>query len=259
MTVWNNPVAFPNNLMLLWRCLFAGMRTLMIAGFAIGSLLIAADESKQKVQVTHTEHMDFPSGGTLRLKQSSGVLTVEGWDKPEVEITTIKSTKTEYAAGEQEKAMHELEKVRVAATRQGSELVITTNFPRGQVFPPYPREQAGGVDLEYRIKAPADTRLIAAHRAGDVNVDSLTSDVDVTVLHGQITLHLPDEDIYGILAKTDLGAVNSDFRGPEKRRWWFVGHQISNSDSPATRKLNLKVGYGDIVILKTRVPAEPPR
>lgn len=257
MIVWNNRVACPNNLILLWTCLSAGMRTLTIAGFAIASLLFAADEPRQKVQVTHTEHMDFPSGGTLRLKQSSGVLTVEGWNQPEVEMTTTKSTKTEYAPGEREKAMRELDKVRVAATRQGSELVITTDFPRGRVFPPYPREQAPGVDLEYRIKVPIDTRLIAAHRAGDVNVETLTGDIDVTVLDGQITLHLPDEDIYGIRAKTDLGEVDSDFRGPQTRRWWMLGHQISNSDIKATHQLNLGVRFGNIVILKTRIPSEP--
>lgn len=233
------------------------MRTVTIAVLGMSSLLLAADEVRQKVEVTHTERMNFPSGGTLRLKASTGVLTVEGWGRPDVEITTIKSTKTEYAAGERERAMRELEKVSIAATQHGNELLITTEFPQFRLFPPFPREEAAGVDLEYRIKAPADTKLIVAHRYGNVNVDALTSDIDATVLNGQITLHLQDEDYNAIMAKTDLGAVNSDFRGPEKRRWWLLGHQISNSDSPAGRKLDLRVGFGDIVILKTRIPSDP--
>lgn len=233
------------------------MRALMIVGFGISCLLLAADEPKQRVQVTHTEQMNLPSGGTLRLKDSSGVLTVEGWDRPDVEITTIKSTRNEYAAGERERAMSKLEKVKVAAAQQGNELVITTDFPRFRVYPPFPREEPTGVDMEYLIKAPVNTKLIVAHRYGNVNVEALTGDIDATVLNGQITLHLQDEDYNAIMAKTDLGAVNSDFRGPEKRRWWLLGHQISNSDSPAGRKLDLRVGFGDIVILKTRIPSDP--
>lgn len=235
----------------------ARMQRLTILGFGVSVALLAAEAPKQTVEVTHTEQMTFPSGGTLRFQGSSGFLTIEGWDKSEVEIMTTKSTKSEYSAKEREKAMRELEKVRISATQQGNELLITTDFPRRRIFPVNPREEPAGVDLEYRIKAPANAKLIVAHRYGNVNVDALTGDIDVTALNGQITLHLPDEDYYAIMAKSDLGAVNSDFRGPEKRRWWLLGHEIVNTDSPATRKLNLAVGFGDIVILRTRVPNEP--
>jgi hypothetical protein len=51
--------------------------------------------------------------------------------------------------------------------------------------------------------------------------------------------------------------VKSDFPGQEKRRRWIIGHRIVNEDSVATHKLNLKVGFGDIIILKTRVPKAP--
>ncbi len=54
--------------------------------------------------MSKTERMDFPAGGTLRFTNSVGVLTVEAWDRPVVEITTIKSTRGEYDASEREKA-----------------------------------------------------------------------------------------------------------------------------------------------------------
>ena len=100
-----------------------------------GCLLFAAEQPKEKVQVSKTERIDFPAGGTLRFTNSIGVLTVEAWDRPDVEITTIKSTKEEYDASEREKATHELEKVNVVAERHGDELVITTTFPRYRTFP----------------------------------------------------------------------------------------------------------------------------
>jgi hypothetical protein len=114
------------------------MQILTVLGFGTTCLLFAGDEPKQKVQVSNTERMDFPSGGTLRLTNSVGVLTVEAWDRPGVEITTIKSTRATYATTEREKATHELDKVRVVAEGRGNELVIATDFPRQGTFPPYP-------------------------------------------------------------------------------------------------------------------------
>ena len=224
------------------------VRILAAIGFGAGCLLLAADGPKQKVQVSKTERTDFPSGGTLRLTRSIGVLTVEAWDRPDVEITTIKSTKAEYEAREREKATHELERVRVTAARHGDELVISTDSPR---------YRPSSVDLECRIKAPRTARIVAAHGVGDVNIDGLTSDIQVTLRQGEIMLHLPEEGQYNIHAKSQFGNVNSDFPGPEKRRWWLFGHQSVSENAQAAHKLNLRVAFGDIVILKTRVPKPP--
>jgi hypothetical protein len=234
------------------------IRILVVIGFGTTCLLPAADEAMQKVQVSNTQRIDFPSGGTLRLTNSIGVLTVEAWDRPDVEITTIKSTKLAYDARGREKATHELERVRVAAERRGDELVITTDYPRYRTFPPpYPLAGKANFDLEYRIKAPSTARLIANHDVGEVNIDSLVGDIHVTLLQGEIMLHLPEESQYKIDAKSDFGNVNCDFPGQEKRRRWIVGHRMAHENSPAAHTLNLRVGFGDIVILKMRVPKPP--
>jgi putative adhesin len=232
------------------------MMTRLLAVIAFGTtfLLLAADQPKQKVEVSKTEHMDFPAGGTIRLTNSIGVVTAEAWDQPGVEITTIKSTQGEYAASERERATHQLDKVRIAAERRGEELVITTTFPRYRIFPlTYPLAGDANLNVEYRIKAPSTARLIVKHDVGEVNVDGLTGDMNLTVLQGQIMLHLPEKGPYDIHAKSDSGNVNSDFPGQKKRTWW-LSQSAANEDSPAAHKLNLKVVFGDIVILKTRVP-----
>jgi hypothetical protein len=243
------------------------MRILAVTGFGATALLFAADQPKQdqvkldqpkqKVQVSKTERLDFPAGGTLRLTNSVGTLTVEAWDRPDVEITTIKSTLDEYPASERDKATHQLDKVSFATERQGNELAITTKFPRYGVFPlSYPLAGAPKLDVEYRIKVTSSARLIVNHDLGDVSVDGLLSDIDVTVRQGQIMLHLPEDGQYDIHAKSDCGNVNSDFPGQEKRKWW-LSQTAASEDSPGAHKLNLKIVFGDIVILKTRVPKPP--
>jgi hypothetical protein len=232
------------------------LRILAVIGFGTSCVLLAADESKQKVQVSKTERMDFPSSGTIRLKNSIGALTVEGWDQPVIEITTIKSTKDEYASVEREKASHDLDRVQITAKRQGDELVMTTDFPRHRGFPPsLPFAGATHFDLDYHIKVPRDARLIVDHDVGDVYFDDMTGDIHATALQGVITLHLP-EGRYAIDAKSDIGSVTSDFPGNTKRRFWLIGHQFVQA-SQAPHKLYLREGFGDILILKIRKPPTP--
>ena len=232
-----------------------------VIGFGTACLLLATsetkqDDAKQKVEISNTERMDFPVGGKLRLTNSIGVLTVEAWDRPDMEITTIKSTKVEYDAREREKKTQELEGVHVKAERRGNEVVVATDFPRYRHFPPPIRPIGINFDLEYHIKVPANAGIVVNHDLGDVNIDGLTGDIQVTLLQGTITLHLPENEKYAIDAKVDFGHVNSDFGGAQKRRHWII-HWLVNQDSAAAHNLNLKVGFGDIVILRTRVPQRP--
>jgi hypothetical protein len=230
------------------------MRISAVIGFGVAGLLLAADQPRQKVQVSKTEHMDLPSGGTIRFENSLGTLTVEAWDQPGVEITTIKSTKDEYAASDHDKAAHQLDKVSIAIERRGDELVITTAFPRYRVFPiSYPLSGDANLGVEYRVKAPNTARLVVHHTAGEVNIDGLLGDMQATLTQGQILLHLPEDRQYDIHAKSDNGNVNSDFPGEKKRTWW-LSQSAANDDAQSGPKLNLKVVFGDIMILKTRLP-----
>jgi len=225
--------------------------------FGMSCLLLADDEPKQKVLVTHTERADFPSGGWLRLKNSAGEVTVEGWDSPGVELTTIKSTKDAYPSRDRDKASRELDKVRVSMERQGSDLVITTEFPRRRGALPFsPWRPATAFDLEYHIKAPMNAKLSAAHGTGEVHVADLASDVHVTVRNGAITLQLPPEGQYDIDAKSDFGDVTSDFPGHAKRSQWLLGHRFVQG-APAAHHLYLRVGFGDITIMKIQKPPAP--
>jgi hypothetical protein len=222
---------------------------LVAIGLGTGCLLLAADQPKQgapgirepnlgepkpAVEVSKTDRFDFPANGTLHFINSVGVLTVEAWDRFDVEITTIKSTKGDVDAGGIEKA--------------------TTKFPGHRPFGIfYPLSGNTGFNLEYRIKAPASARIVARHTLGQVNIDGLAGDIQVHLSQGEILLHLPEEQKYEIHAQSSFGSVDSDFSESEKRTGWLLGHR-SVDDSAAPHKLNLKVRFGDIVILKINVP-----
>jgi hypothetical protein len=42
-----------------------------------------------------------------------------------------------------------------------------------------------------------------------------------------------------------------------RRARWLVGHQFMGHPEGRAQKLGLRAGYGDIIILKERVPKEP--
>jgi hypothetical protein len=223
---------------------------LLVFGVAFSCLLPADKDVRQKVQVTTTERMDFALDGTLRLQNSIGELTVEGWERPQVEVTVTKSTQEAYDQRERENATKELDRVSVKTERRGDELIIVTAI-RHRSFPPtLPWRRATHIDLEYHIKAPSNTRLIVNHNTGEVHVDNLSGDIDAKVLGGAITLSLPPEGQYDIDAKSNFGDITSDFSGLKQRRPWKVGHQFVQDTPAAPHKLHLRIGFGDIVILK---------
>jgi hypothetical protein len=232
---------------------------LAVLTLCVACLLLGDDDARQKVQVSKTEKMDFPANGTLRLQNSTGDLTIEGWDQPGVEITTTKSSKEEYLARDRDKAAKELDRVKVSAKRNGAELVITTEYPHHRAFPYVtPLQTVTNFDLEYVIKVPRNAKLIVKHDDGEVHVDDVTGNIQATARQGLIALRLESDMPPAIDAKSYIGTVNSDFAGTETLQPLHFGHKFVDDAKSAPQTLHLRIGYGDIVILKAHEPKAPP-
>ena len=224
------------------------MRTFLLI-IGVGCLLAANDEAPRKIRVTKTEHADLPAGGTVRFKHSTGELTIEGWDQPGVEITTLESTKTAYpsSGAQHDRAAQMLAAVKVSEAREGNDLVIATEFPRYARFLPRPSVGARDFDLEYVVKVPRDAKLVVDHDAGEIHFDDVIGDIHATMNQGEMTLRLPSSVRYTIDAKCGIGAVTSDFPGTTKLE--HLGHSFTQ-DAQAPHSLYLRSGFGDIIILR---------
>src|SRR5580700_2777066 len=84
----------------------------------IAAPLIAGGGNKQLIEITNTQSVPFQPGGAIHVDHSYGQLWIEGWDKPEVEITTIKSPDDLYAAKDQAEAAKHVENVKVTVNRK---------------------------------------------------------------------------------------------------------------------------------------------
>ena len=233
------------------------MRTL--AGLSLCCLLHATGHPEhtgaaQKVQVTKTETSDFPAGGTLHLKNSVGELTIEGWDQPGMEITTITSSKVAVEGLEKDKAIKLLDNVKITTERKGDEVIVSTEFPThrkiARLF-----EGRTDFDLEYVIKVPRAAKLTVEHTMGEVHIDDIAGEIHVTDDMGLIGVRVPDGE-YSIDAMTKIGAVNSDFPGTEQSRKW-IGQTFLGDAKTSPQKLFLRVRYGDIIIMRMHQPTPP--
>ena len=226
-----------------------GLSVLVSAGPLVAAERVESG-TRQSFEETSTEHLKFGPGGTIRVNDSYGHLTVEGWDEPEVWITLIKSTKGFYEPSRKREASQRFEMIHVSAERRSAtELAIaTTRASRhGTWAPPLPNTTDLGVILEYRILVPRNSQLFVNHDYGYVWVSDVTGDLEVNSHTGDMIVMLPDPGPYAIDARTRLGSVSSDFAGKTLSRF-LVGTRFAYASEVSSQRIRLRMGRGSITI-----------
>jgi hypothetical protein len=211
--------------------------------------MFGQNASLQKVQASNTQNAKFPAGGTLRVARFIGELTVEGWDKPDAEITITKTTREFYNTPDRAKGTRELDGVQVSARPHETELIVSTDYHRRRkVLPLIASNGAAGVDLHCLIRVPQTAKVVIERGSGNVFVRNFTGSIQAGVRQGEITLGLPEQGQYSIDARSQFGNVVSDFAGQTKGAGFFVGHRFSGNGASTAQQVNLRVQYGDILV-----------
>jgi len=235
----------------IWFCL-----VLTIVFFSLNAQ--AQSPAKERAKVTTTERVEFGMRGLIQVIDSFGEVRIEGWDKPEVELTVNKSTQKHYLPKDLAKGMKELERVKVAMERVGesSMLVINTTYPSRTPM----RMMRGKTNLrlEYTIRIPRTSRLMVKHDIGEVVIANVDGDIEATNRIGELRLDLPEANQYAVDARVKIGDVSSEF-GPETQRQKLLGAKLAGDPATSTRRLYLRVGIGEIQVtkLKTNPVAKP--
>ncbi|HEY3840969.1 MAG TPA: hypothetical protein VGL72_30570 [Bryobacteraceae bacterium] len=237
------------------------MKWLLIAAACSPAAVAAEPETTpphDQVTITKTDRIDFAPGGTIRVGvpkgSSHGDLNIIAWDKPEVEITVIKSTKRLYTPQELDQARKHLDLIGVKMdSKSPTELAITTSLPPRTLR----RLNRGTSDLllEYQIHVPKNVNLAVHHGTGTVLIAGVTGDIDARVSKGDIMVLVPSADGYSIDARSKLGGVESDFGGPS-RTHHFAAHQLGFAPASLKHKLYLRVGIGSINIKEDKADAK---
>jgi hypothetical protein len=214
---------------------------------------------KEPPQKTTTERVNFAPGGTIHIDGSYGDLKVDGWDRPEVEVTVIKSLSYGYKAKQPDQGAADLDRVRIVTEHKSPpELTISTELPtrRHAWIPPFGRHTTGGVGVEYEIHVPRDSRLAIHHGTGTVSVNDISGDIDARVGRGDILLWLPPGS-YSLDARTKFGIVSSDLEG-SARNHHLIGESFTRANPPPSHRLHLRMGFGGITLKEILPESQAP-
>jgi hypothetical protein len=228
------------------------MRKPLMIAIVLALPLLADDRANEALSSTHTERFSLPAAGAIRLENSFGEVDIDGWDRPEVELTVIRSTERLHGTENRAEAQRRLDTAQVSSKQDGNDVVISTAYPPRNAFW-HPLSRRSDIEISYRIKAPRASKLIIDHNSGGVNVFDISGDIHATVINGQITLTLASGGQYAIDAHCALGDVYSDFEGRDQRRR-LVGEEFSRQSTAPATNLYLRVRVGDIVIQKLHGP-----
>lgn len=229
---------------------------LVAIAVGIAAPLLAESGNKKLVPVTSTQQVPFQAGGTIHISQSYGQLWVEGWDRPDVELTVVKTPDELYAVKDQATASKRVENVKVTAERKSdSELDISTTVSHFRRWT-HPFGPMGRVTMEYRIRVPRDSKLVIHHEDGQVIVSNITADIEATGRRGDIVLLLPETEKYSIDAKSKFGTLSCDFDGDF--RHGLFGNRYALT-APAGHRVVVRMGAGGIEIKGSPAQAQSNR
>lgn len=214
---------------------------------------------KPPPEKTTTERVDFAPSGMIRINGSYGDLNVDGWDRPEVEVTVIKTLPYGQKPKQADQGTADLDRIRIVTEHKSSpELTISTELPARHPAwtPPFTRHTTGGVMVEYEIHVPRDSRLAIHHGTGSVSVSGVTGDIQARAGRGDILLWLPPGS-YSLDARTKFGVVSSDLDGAAHNKY-LIGESFTQTNPPPSRRLYLRMGFGGITLKKILPESQAP-
>lgn len=227
------------------------MRKSLVIAIVLALPLQGDDVSKERLSDTHTERFNPPTAGAIRIENSFGEVDIDGWERPEVEVTVVRSIEPLFDAKDRAEALRSLESAQIRAKQDGNDIAISTVYlPRSGTHLFSWRSEIG---ISYRIRVPRASKVIIDHNSGGVNVSDISGDIHATVINGQITIGLAAGGQYAIDSQCRIGDVYSDFEGHYQRKH-LLGKEFSRESTGSSTNVYLRVHFGDIVIRKLRSP-----
>jgi hypothetical protein len=183
---------------------------------------------------------------------------VDGWDRPEIEVTVNKSLPYGYKPKQADQTKAHFDRVQIVTDRKTpAEATISTELPmRHPWMPPFTQHTAGGVMVQYEIHVPRNSHLEIHHGTGMVSVSGIAGDIDANVRRGDFLLWLLP-GAYSLDARTTFGIVSSDIEGSARNKY-LIGESFTKANPPPARRLHLRMGFGGITLKEILPESYPP-
>lgn len=220
---------------------------LVLPGCVVGSA------SAHNVE-THVHRTLAASGITsLRIENVAGSISVQGWNKPTVDVQAI-----EYGSSQDA-----LDRTRVTIARTGTEISVETRYDRGgSVF------GNSGAEVDYAIRAPSSLALQIANVSGPTSIRAMDATIDATEVSGRldadvgpvsgsrsvrlsavsgaIVLRMARASNARVRAKALSGSVSVFF--PADVRRGFVGNSTTGTVGTGSASVTISTVSGSITV-----------
>jgi DUF4097 and DUF4098 domain-containing protein YvlB len=161
---------------------------------ALAVLALAWTSSAQAAEtVKETFQKTYPlqAGGELRVENANGGITVEAWDRNEVQVEAIKQVRAESA----EKAREAMKALRIEVKPSAGALQILTKYPKneGDGFFDWLSGNSVNMGVTYKIKAPRELVSNLQSTNGGVRLVGTRGRADLSTTNGGVSV----EDVEG--------------------------------------------------------------
>lgn len=246
------------------RAGFLGTMAALVLALVASSLPASASDFKEEF------HKSYPltADGRVSLKNINGAVTIQAWDKNEVQVDAVKT------ADEQSK----LAEAKIEVTAGSSSIDIRTHYPE--------RTNHNPANVEYTLHVPRKARLDkidlvngrikiegvdgfiraasvngsveATQVAGEISLSSVNGrvyaelqapkrSVNLETVNGGLEVRLPSDAAAEINASTVHGGISNEFNIPVNRERW-VGSEMRARLGDGGANIKLSAVNGGIQI-----------
>jgi hypothetical protein len=196
--------------------------TLACKVILLGLLLVPlCAASDWQYEETHTDAREFVSGGYMHVRFSVGDLHIRRGDSTNIRLQyTVKSRRES-----------NVKDARVDFNVSGNDATVEFHAP-----------SSGNTQFDVELEVPANTHLDVHQKVGDLTVESIEGDKDLSLGVGDIRISSEYSRYRLVKASTGIGDVNSDGYG-ETHGW--LGKTLKYQGD-GKYELRAHVGVGDI-------------
>ncbi len=154
------------------------LTVLAVAVFFLGlNPLEASAQSKVKYEEKFEKTESLARDGKVEIRNVSGDVEVKTWDRNEVKIDALKTSK----ASSMDKAKENASKVKIEVTRENGVLKVETKYPK-------PSIKNLSVSVYYKVTIPAQAAIKAKSVSGDVTLEKIGAKAAAVSTSGNVTV-----------------------------------------------------------------------
>ncbi len=197
------------------------MQKIVLLGLFLVPLCSASSSSDWKYEETHNDARDFVSGGFIHVRLTVGDIHIKRGDSSKIKVQyTIKSRRE-----------RNVKEATLSFDVHGNNATIEFHAPSG-----------ANTEFEVELEVPQNTNMDVHEKVGDLTVDNIEGDKDLTLGVGDIRIANEQAKYRMVNASAGIGDVDGDGYGDTSG--WLGKTLKYHGDGKY--ELRAHVGVGDI-------------